>query len=138
MVAARVLAGPLMYAVLPLGLIHWRRIGWSGRAALGVAAACSIVFSIMRGTDKEIADLFVIGALAALMVSLGRTLTASRKRGVVARRYWLPAIVALVFLVVAQGLFTQRKDERLGGFGNRNFVCANTASASGYQAKAAR
>jgi len=32
-VAARFLAGPLTYAVLPLGIIHWRRIGWTGRSA---------------------------------------------------------------------------------------------------------
>ena len=125
-VAMRVLAGPLMYAVLPLGLIHWRRIGWTGRGAVGVAVACSIVFSIMRGTDKEIADLFVIG-VAALLVSLGRSLTLSGGEVRVARRYWVPAVLAVVFLVVAQGLFTERKDERLGGFGDRNFVCANNS-----------
>jgi len=126
MVALRVLAGPLTYAVLPLGIIHWRRIGWSGRAAVAVTVACSIVFSIMRGTDKEIADLLVIG-VAALAVSLGRSLTLAPPGVGVTRKYWLPALVAGAFLLVAQGLFTERKDERLGGFENRAVVCANNS-----------
>jgi hypothetical protein len=126
MVAMRVLAGPLTYAVLPLGVIHWRRIGWTGRAALAVTVACSIVFSIMRGTDKEIADLFVIG-VAALAVSIGRSLTLADKGSRVARRYWIPSLAAVAFLLVAQGLFTERKDERLGGFANRSVVCANNS-----------
>lgn len=126
MVAMRFLAGPLMYAVLPLGVIHWRRIGWLGRAAVGVAVACSIVFSIMRGTDKEIADLFVIG-FAALLVSIGRSMTLAGGRGRIARRYWVPALLALAFLFMAQGLFTERKDERLGGYEKKAVVCANNS-----------
>jgi hypothetical protein len=107
-------------------VIHWRRIGWTGRAALAVTVACSIVFSIMRGTDKEIADLFVIG-VAALAVSIGRSLTLADKGSRVARRYWIPSLAAVAFLLVAQGLFTERKDERLGGFANRSVVCANNS-----------
>lgn len=125
-VSLRFIAGPLMYAVLPLGIVHWRRIGWSGRAALAVTAACSIVFSIMRGTDKEIADLFVVG-FAALLVSLGRAKTLAGKRARVARRYWIPALIGLAFLFLAQGLFTERKDQRLGGFEKKELVCANNS-----------
>ncbi len=62
---------PLTYAVLPLGILRWRTIGWTGRIAVAVTVGCSVVFSIMRGTDKEIADLFVVGASAAF-VSWGR------------------------------------------------------------------
>ena len=54
--------------MLPLGILRWRTIGWSGRIAVAVTAACSIVFSIMRGTDKEIADLFVVGASAVFVL----------------------------------------------------------------------
>lgn len=126
LVAARFLAGPLMFAVLPLGVIHWRRIGWTSRAALALSVACSIVFSIMRGTDKEIADLFVIG-FAALMVSLGRALTLSGRRVRVTRRFWLPALIGLVLLVPAQGLFTERKEARLRGFETKAVVCANNS-----------
>ena len=125
-VATRFLASPLMFAVLPLAIVHWRRIGWIGRLALAVSIACSVVFSIMRGTDKEIADLFVVG-FAALMVSFGRTLTLTGKRARVAKRLWLPVLIGLVLLFFAQGLFTERKQARLRGFENKTIVCANAS-----------
>ncbi len=124
MVALRALSAPAVYAVLPLGIIHWRRIGWIGRASLGVVVACSVIFSIMRGTDKEIADLFVIGA-AAGFVALGRSLAAGERTGDLVRRYWKPVLLALVFLYVAQGLFTDRKEGRLGSYASRTAVCVN-------------
>jgi hypothetical protein len=106
------LLAPLTYAVLPLGILRWRTIGWTGRAAVFVSAACSVVFSIMRGTDKEIADLFLAGASAA-MVSYGRSRALGRGVGELVRRYWGWALLALVFLYLAQGLYTERKDQRL-------------------------
>jgi hypothetical protein len=125
-VAARVLAGPVTYAVLPLGIIHWRRIGWIGRIAVLVTVLCSVVFSIMRGTDKEIADLLVIGT-AALAVAYGRSLALARQGEKVGRRYWFPATLLVLSLILAQGLFTERKDQRLGGFAKRVYVCANNS-----------
>jgi hypothetical protein len=125
-VATRFLAGPLIYAVLPLGIVHWRRIGWTGRGAMAVSVVCSVVFSIMRGTDKEIADLFVIG-FAALMVSFGRARTLSGANARIGRRYWIPALIGLALLFFAQGLFTERKEDRLKGYENKAVVCANVS-----------
>jgi hypothetical protein len=116
---------PFIYAVLPLGILHWRAIGWTGRIAVAVTAACSIVFSIMRGTDKEIADLFVIGASAAF-VSYGRNWASGQPGLQFVRRYWRWGLAALLFVYVAQGLYTERKDERLNaGRAVRTSVCAN-------------
>jgi hypothetical protein len=125
-VAARFLAGPLTYAVLPLGIIHWRRIGWIGRIAVLVTVLCSVVFSIMRGTDKEIADLLVIST-AALAVAYARSRALARPGERVGRRYWFPATLLVLSLILAQGLFTERKDQRLGGFAKRVYVCANNS-----------
>jgi len=119
---------PLIYAVLPLGILRWRTIGWAGRAALPVTAACSVVFSLMRGTDKEIADLFVIGVSAAF-VSYGRHWALGHRGGALMRRYWRWALVAVVFVFVAQGLYTERKDDRLNaGRTARTAVCANATN----------
>ncbi len=116
---------PFIYAVLPLGILRWRTIGWTGRVAVAVTAACSVVFSIMRGTDKEIADLFVVGVSAAL-VSFGRNQACGQKGGQIVRRYWRWALAAIVFVYVAQGLYTERKDLRLNaGRAMRTSVCAN-------------
>jgi hypothetical protein len=116
---------PFTYAVLPLGILRWRAIAWSGRFAVAVTAACSVVFSIMRGTDKEIADLFVVGVSAAL-VSFGRGRARGQRGAEIIRRYWGWAVVAVVFVYLAQGLYTERKDERLNaGRAVRTSVCAN-------------
>ncbi|MGE5723443.1 MAG: hypothetical protein ACM3YM_13395 [Sphingomonadales bacterium] len=125
-VALRALAAPLTYAVLPLGIIHWRTIGWTGRSAVVVAVAAAILFSIMRGTDKEIADLFVIG-IAAGFVSFGRSTVLGHEGTELIRRYWKLALLVMVFFYLAQGLFTERKNERLGGYVSRTIVCANNS-----------
>jgi hypothetical protein len=123
----RAALAPLTYAVLPLGILRWRTIGWSGRLAVVVTASSSVVFSIMRGTDKEIADLFVVGASAAF-VSWGRSWAAGRRGGELLRRYWGWAAAAVLFVYLAQGLYTERKDERLNaGRAVGTTVCANAS-----------
>lgn len=122
----RAVAAPLTFAVLPLGILHWRSIGLGGRLAVLVAAASSVTFSVMRGTDKEIADLFVIG-VAAAFVSFGRSQAMGEQGFALVRRYWKPALVALLFLYFAQGLFTDRKEGRLGGIVSRTAICANNS-----------
>ncbi|HUE79341.1 MAG TPA: hypothetical protein VMN38_06890 [Sphingomicrobium sp.] len=122
--AMRATAAPLTFAVLPLGIIHWRGIGLTGRVAVVVTVLSSIIFSILRGTDKEIADLFVIGSAAAF-VSYGRSRTLGYQGFDLVRRYWKPALLALASLYFAVGLFTERKDARLGGYVSRTAVCAN-------------
>ena len=122
----RAAVAPLIYAVLPLGILHWRTIGWGGRIAVLVTAASSVVFSIMRGTDKEIADLFVVG-VSALFVSYGRQWALGRRGPELVRRYWRWGLVAIVFVYLAQGLYTERKDERLNfSRAARTYVCANS------------
>ena len=123
-VGLRALAAPLTFAVLPLGIIHWRSIGPLGRTAVAVTVASSVIFSILRGTDKEIADLFIVGC-AAGFVAYGRNRTLGLEGFEILRRFWKPALLAAVFLYVAQGLFTERKDERLGGYSSRTAVCVN-------------
>jgi hypothetical protein len=125
-VALRAFTAPLTYLVLPLGITRWTTIGWTGRAAVITTVLCSIIFSIMRGTDKEIADLFVIG-VAAAFVSFGRSRALGKQGFQLARRYWSWGLVALVFLSFAQGLFIERKEQRLGGYVNRSVVCANNS-----------
>jgi hypothetical protein len=80
----------------------------------------------MRGTDKEIADLFVIG-IAAGFVAYGRSRVLGHRGSELIRRYWKVALLAAVFFYFAQGLFTDRKEGRLGGYVSRTAVCANNS-----------
>ena len=123
-VILRAVLAPLTYAVLPLGIIHWRTIGWSGRVAVAITVLSSIIFSIMRGTDKEVADLFIVG-VSAVSVSFGRARALGHQGVELVRRHWRWGLVAVVFIYFAQGLFTERKSERLGNFVSRTAICAN-------------
>lgn len=125
-VAMRTAIAPLVYAILPLGIIRWPSIGWIGRLSVVLVVLSAVIFSIMRGTDKELADLFVVG-IAAAFVSAGRSLTLGKGGGDLLQRYWKLGLVALLFLGFAQSLFTQRKDERIGGYVSRTAVCANNS-----------
>ena len=126
-VILRAVLAPLIYAVLPLGIIHWRTIGLSGRAAVVVTVLSTIIFSIMRGTDKEVADLFIVG-VAATSVSYGRARAMGHAGLDLVRRHWRWGLVAVVFIYLAQGLFTERKDARLGGASaSRTAICANNS-----------
>ena len=125
-VVMRTLIAPLVYAILPLGIIRWRSIGWIARASVGIVVATSIIFSIMRGTDKELADLFV-GGVAAGFVLVARGMVAGRSGQEFVQRWWKIVAIAALFLLFAQSLFTQRKEQRLGGYVSRTAVCANNS-----------
>ena len=81
----------------------------------------------MRGTDKEFADLFIVGFAAAFVV-YGRNRALGAPGSQTARRFWRSAIVAIVFVYLAQGLSIDRKGERNGGYVSATLICANDSS----------
>ncbi len=126
-VAMRALAAPLTFAVLPLGIIHWRRLGFAGRFSVIIAVLASSIFSIMRGTDKEFADLFIVGGAAAF-IAYGRNRALGAPGSGTARGFWRAGLIAIVFVYLAQGLSIDRKGERNGGYESASLVCANDSS----------
>lgn len=63
----RALAGPLIFCVLPLGIMLWEHLSWARRLAMIVVVFVSIDLSILRGTTRELADILVIGSSAYLV-----------------------------------------------------------------------
>lgn len=110
--ALRGFCAPLVLLVLPSAAVYWpdlaRRARWS---SLGVIL-CFLVFSLFRGTDKEMGDLlifFFVGiAIAAGFRSL-RGIKTNRKT--VFRRMVIGLCVVLVFVTI----FTLRKAARMQG-----------------------
>ena len=119
---ARAIASPLTFAVVPLGVVMWQRLGWTLRGMVLVGGATSIVFSIMRGTDKEFGDLLVVIVSAFLInaVRQGNGISLTRLLG----RQWKRIVLVLAFFAIASSLFVTRKSERLGGYENLQSVCA--------------
>lgn len=107
------LAGPVVFAVIPLGVIYWTRMTAVLRGAVIGAVLAAIVLSIMRGTDRELANLLIVGG-SALLVSIGRGATFSGRTFSIVKKYWKPAILIAIFVYVAAIAFTERKAGRLG------------------------
>ncbi len=126
-VALRALAAPLTFAVLPLGIIHWRTLGLAGRSAVIIAILASSIFSIMRGTDKEFADLFIVGC-AGTFIAYGRNRALGAAGSGTGRGLWRAGLIALIFVYLAQGLSIDRKGERNGGYASAKLVCANDST----------
>jgi len=68
-IAARTLSAPFTFAVLPLGVIYWRNLTLTQRALLALTVLSSVIFSILRGTTRELADLVLIGGSAFLVTT---------------------------------------------------------------------
>ena len=126
--AIRALFAPLTFAVVPLGLIYWDKLTWFQRGFVGLAIVVTIVISLLRGTDREFADLVIVGT-GAMLVALGRAKMASgQPLSYFAKKYWVILAGGFLFVAVAAQLFSDRKSERLGGVDNRITACVNTSN----------
>lgn len=124
----RAVFSPLTFAVIPLGLVHWARLTWSQRGFIALSVLVTIMISLLRGTDREFADLVIV-SLGALMIAIARSKSeTSGAIMVFIRRYWPVVIVGVLFVTMAASLFTERKSERLGGIENRTAACVNTSN----------
>jgi hypothetical protein len=117
---ARILTWPLVFAVLPLGMLHWRELRAGSRMLVLATLGSIAVSSVLRGTDREIADLVaMIGSAGAVLVA--RTMV---HEGLVVRtllyRFRLAVVLGLALIAVAGALFIQRKEERAA---NTTMLC---------------
>jgi hypothetical protein len=116
----RAITLPFIWAVIPLGVIYWTRLGWVYRGLLLSTVLCSLIFSALRGTDREIADLLIISG-SAYAVAIGRKRLEEQRGGrrggagapgFLARR-WRVALVAILALTVSGSVFVERKEDRM-------------------------
>jgi len=109
---ARVLTWPLVFASLPLGILHWAEMSGRLRVLMLAAIGSIVVSSILRGTDREIADLIIVtGGASAVLISRKIVFEGLTIRNLF-RRYFVAATASLVLLGIATALFAQRKEER--------------------------
>lgn len=121
----RAVAAPLTFAVIPLGILYWRQLTGVFKLFVVATALASMIFSVLRGTDREFADLFIVGA-SAFLISIARG--GATQSLVLIKRYWKAALILLIFVSLAASLFTDRKSARLGGYEDRISVCANDST----------
>ncbi|WP_316904064.1 hypothetical protein [Ralstonia mannitolilytica] len=110
--AIRGMSAPIVYAVLPLGIVCWQDLSRSAKRAYFGVVASIVVFSVFRGTDKEIGDLLIF-FLSGLAVRVGGRAVRRMKPSTRAARKAVAATIAIVLFFVV--VFTMRKAERMNG-----------------------
>ncbi len=108
---AEALSSPLTFAVLPLGILYWKRLSPTFRGLVVATILSAVVFSLMRGTDREIANLFIVAG-SSVLVAIARDV--HRNGASLLRRYWRPIAAIIIFAFVAASVFTDRREGRLG------------------------
>ncbi len=108
-------AGPFMFVVTPLAVLHWRSMGWIARLTGVVSALSSLSLSVMRGTDREVVNLVIVVGAALLVLLVRESRTSVRAISKLVRRYVGPAVMVLVLAGVGATVMTARKEGRLGG-----------------------
>ena len=112
MSALRGLAAPVVLLVLPTAAVYWADLDrWARRSVVGVVG-CFLLFSLFRGTDKEMGDLLVfffvgLSIAAGFRAVLGIGLNGKAMR----RRFLVGVCVVLIFVI----MFTVRKAARMQG-----------------------
>ena len=111
-IALRVLTQPLTYAALPLGIIYWRRSNLAKFAAVA-AATSALIFSVLRGTDREVADLIIIG-VSAIVIARARSRIAGEPVTKLPLKKIFGGLAVVLALITAYQLFSDRKSDRMG------------------------
>jgi hypothetical protein len=134
----RSLAMPLVWAVIPIGVIYWSRLGLVYRALLASTVLCSLIFSALRGTDREIGDLLIVSGSAYAVAAARRAFDNVRtpRRALVnmsslAARRLRAGLIAALALTVSGSVFVERKEDRMNTVNAFCFLnsgaCANYA-----------
>src|SRR5262245_33919339 len=109
---ARILTWPFVFAVLPLGILHWTEMRAGTRVLMLITIGCMAVFSILRGTDREIADIIAVTG-GTVLVLLARTMVRERiTLRALLRRHLVTITAGIILLGVVASLFAQRKEDR--------------------------
>lgn len=113
-ILARTLASPFIFSVLPLGILNRHKLNpllWSGLVA---TVLCDAIFSILRGTTRELGDIAIV-SLSAMMILAVRKIEASPRPLRQATRYATQTLVVVAaLLAVVLASVTIRAEARLG------------------------
>jgi hypothetical protein len=110
---ARVLTWPLVFAVIPLGILHWREMRTRLRMLVLMTLCSLLVSSILRGTDRESADLMaMIGGAGVVLVARTMVHEELTLRQAL-NRFRFAAMIVVILMAAAVVLFAARKEERV-------------------------
>lgn len=108
-VLVRAIFAPFTFAVLPLGIIHWKKLSHFQRILLILTVLSTMIFSALRGTTRELADVLVIGSSAALINSVRNR---SQRNWLVSN--WGKVVLGIILTMGVFGALIGRTQARLG------------------------
>jgi hypothetical protein len=133
----RTIVHPLVFAALPLAVLHWRSIAIYHKIAAFTLVLCLVIISLARGTDRETADL-AIGLITTTMIVYYRGIntksndTSSTKQKLKKKPNKAAIIAVLsILMMVVFWFFVERKLGRYGGnyvalcVGSDQDICMN-------------
>jgi hypothetical protein len=109
---ARILTWPLVLAALPLGILHWVNMNIRLRVLMLVTVGAIVISSILRSTDREIADLIAVAGGTGLVLFARRMVHEGLTLRALLRRYLVVIVAGIVVLGAAASLFGERKAGR--------------------------
>jgi hypothetical protein len=113
----RTIIHPLVFCVLPLTILNWKRLSWVAKAGAFTVVICMLITSLARGTDRESFDLLVFIGSCWLVNHARRNNwqdgNAPKQRS---RTKLFVSLLLFFFLMVAViYVFVERKLGRFGG-----------------------
>lgn len=107
---------PFFLAGVGYGVLNFKALSWPQKALLFAGLLCPVDLSLLRGTDKEIADLIMI-VCGFLLVAYCRKVVGAQRTGQlpVSLNVWRFATITLFVVLLFLILFSYRKFERLDG-----------------------
>ncbi|HEN8799339.1 TPA: hypothetical protein U8251_001914 [Pseudomonas putida] len=112
----RALAAPFVCSVIPFAILHWRSLKLMDVLLLLGHIAAVLVFSLMRGTDRETGELLVFVG-GAFMVLAGQVMIRQGRFPFSAAKVVSASLLLAVLLFSTLFLFIERKEARMGGNG---------------------
>ena len=108
----RILFSPFLYSIIPLFIIHWKNIDYKWKFLFLLYLLTVITFSLLRGTDKESADIAIM-AMSGSLVIIGRNVYSN---GIKIRIKKILIYIIFLFAIIGVlgGLFIERKLSRVG------------------------
>ena len=110
----RTVFAPFVFCVIPFSILHWKHLRRSDAALLLLHVLSILIFSLMRGTDRETVDLIVIIG-GSLFILIARWTLSNQRFPFYPRRVTVVLLTALVVLATSFALFLDRKESRMGG-----------------------
>lgn len=110
----RAMAAPFVYCVIPFAILNWRSLKFIDVLLLLGHIGAILVFSLMRGTDRETGELLVF-FLASFLILGCQSIVRNGRFPFSFGKMLASVLLLLVVLFFTVVLFIERKESRMGG-----------------------